>query len=248
MKDSFFQNYSRKHVHFYGEAVSTLLELGLALVCRVIKKPSVVDLGCGDGRLIFALCEKGLLKNAGEIVGVDISESRIEHLTREIPFVKGIISDALNVKELSDSSFDFVICSQLVEHVKNDDGLLLEIKRLVKRRGLVYISSVIKKQYGVYPYFKNGSFRLDPTHVREYSSADEFVGLITSKGFEVIEVETRQVMFPLLDLVIRLFFKIGLLEPYVRFYQQHEMFSKIRRLRMPVVGYGIIEVLARKIE
>jgi len=181
MKGNLFQNYSRKHMHFYDEEVSVLLGSGLALTNRVIKKPSIVDLGCGDGRTIFALYEKGLLKNVGEIVGVDISESRIERLTKELPFVKGIVSDALNVKELRDSSFDFVICSQVVEHVENDDMLILEIKRLLKGGGLAYMSSVIKKWYGVYFYFKDGSFRLDPTHVREYSSVDEFVGLIETK-------------------------------------------------------------------
>jgi len=61
-------------------------------------------------------------------------------------------------------------------------------------------------------------------------------------------VGTHQVMFPFLDLVIRLFVKFGFIEPYVRFYQQHKVLGEIRRLRVPVVGYGIIEVLARKIE
>lgn len=248
MKDNLFQNYSRKHVHFYDEEVCVLLESGLALMNRVVEKPSIIDLGCGDGRLVFALYERGLLKKAGEIVGVEISESRIERLIKELPFVKGIVSDALNVKESPDSSFDFIICSQLIEHVKNDDMLILEIKRLLKGGGLAYISSVIKKWYGVYFYFKDGSFKLDPTHVREYSSMDEFVGLITNKGFEVLSVETHQVMFPLLDLVIRLLIRIGLIEPNVRFYQRHKVLGEIRRLRMPVVGYKIIEVLARKIE
>ena len=245
MKDRLFRGYSRRHVHFYSEEVSVLLESGLALANKVVKKPSIVDLGCGDGRLIFALYKRGLLKNVGEIVGVDISEERIGRLTKELPFVKGIISDASNVKELPDSSFDFVICSQLVEHVEDDDMLVQEIRRLLRVGGLAYISSVIKKWYGVYFYFRDGSFRLDPTHVREYSSVDEFVSLIANNGFEIVDVKTHRVMFPLLDLIIRLFIRIGLLEPNVRFYQQHKVLSKIRRVRMPVVGYRSIEVLAK---
>jgi len=248
MKDRLFRGYSRRHVHFYSEEVSVLLESGLALANKVVKKPSIVDLGCGDGRLIFALYKRGLLKNVGEIVGVDISEERIGRLTKELPFVKGIISDASNVKELPDSSFDFVICSQLVEHVEDDDMLVQEIRRLLRVGGLAYISSVIKKWYGVYFYFRDGSFRLDPTHVREYSSVDEFVSLIANNGFEIVDVKTHRVMFPLLDLIIRLFIRIGLLEPNVRFYQQHKVLSKIRRVRMPVVGYRSIEVLAKKVE
>jgi hypothetical protein len=77
---------------------------------------------------------------------------------------------------------------------------------------------------------------------------DKFVDLVAKKGFEVVSVETRQVMFPLLDFLVRLFVRVGLLEPNVRFYQRHKVLGRIRRLRMPVVGYGIIEVLARKVD
>ena len=63
----------------------------------------------------------------GEIIGVDIYRARIERLKSNLPFVRGIVSDALNVKELPSHSFDFVICSQLIEHVEDDGALLLEI-------------------------------------------------------------------------------------------------------------------------
>lgn len=246
--DSSFQKYSREHVHFYDEEVSPILEYGLAITLKSCRKPSVVDLGCGDGRIIFALYKKGFLRNVGEIVGVDISEARIERLKSSLPFVRGIVSDALNVKELPSHSFDFVICSQLIEHVEDDDALVLEIGRLLRNGGMAYLSSVVKKRYGVYFYFKDGSFRLDPTHVREYRSTDEFVGLIASKGFEVVRVKTRNVMFPLLDMILRLLVKFGLIKPNPDFYQKHKILSKIRQIRVPIVGYKDIEVLVRKVE
>ncbi|MEM3648011.1 MAG: class I SAM-dependent methyltransferase, partial [Thermoproteota archaeon] len=161
MENSLFQSYSRKHVHFYDREVPALLELGLALTRDISEKPMMVDLGCGDGRLIFAMYRKGLLNSVGEVYGVDISSERIKRLKKELPFVKGIVSDAQNARELPDSSFDLVICSQLIEHVKDDDALVLEIKRLLKSGGLAYVSSVVKKWYGIYFYFNNGSFRLD---------------------------------------------------------------------------------------
>lgn len=248
MKDSSFQRYSRNHVHFYDKGVSPLLERGLALTNAVFREPRIVDLGCGDGRLVFDLHKKGALKNFVQVVGVDISKSRIERLRKELPFVKGLVSDALNVKQLPDCSFDFVICSQLIEHVENDSMLVEEVRRLLRNRGLAYMSSVVRKDYAVYFYFRDGLFRLDPTHLREYSSVGEFLGLLKSQGFEILGLETRQVMFPLLDLAVRLFIKIGFLQPNVRFYQQHRILNVIRRLRIPVVGYRSIEVLARKTE
>ncbi|RSN74931.1 hypothetical protein [Candidatus Methanodesulfokora washburnensis] len=100
----------------------------------------------------------------------------------------------------------------------------------------------------MYFYFKNGSFKLDPTHVREYSSADELIDLIVSRGFEIIYVKTYQVMFPLLDMIIRLLIRFGLIEPIPDFFQRHRVLGKIRHIKVPIVGYRIIEVLARKIE
>jgi len=44
VEDSSFQKYSSRHVHFYDEEVSPLLEYGLALTLKSCRKPSVVDL------------------------------------------------------------------------------------------------------------------------------------------------------------------------------------------------------------
>ena len=98
MKDNQLQKYSKEHVHFYDEEVSPLLEYGLALALKGCRRPNIVDLGCGDGRIIFALHKKGILKDVGEIVGVDISKERIDRLKTNLSFVRGIISDASNIR------------------------------------------------------------------------------------------------------------------------------------------------------
>ncbi len=244
-RDSEFRVYSEKHVHFYVQDVPQLLESALTLLSKSAGL-SIIDVGCGDGALIFALHEKGLLENAREIVGVDISKDRIRRLTTNLPFVKGVVADALELGQFPDSSFDLVICSQLIEHLENDKFLISEIRRLLKHGGFLYVSSVIKKRWAVYVYFKKGSFKLDPTHVREYSSVQEFVSLLAKGGLEIIDVETRQVSFPLLDLVIRLLIRIELLEPHVGYFQMHKNLSKLREPRLPIIGYQIVETLTKK--
>ena len=245
-ENDFFQSYSKRYIQLYGRKISRQLESALTSLNKLAKTFSMLDLGCGDGKLIFALYEKGLLGNAEEIVGVDISEERIERLKKNLPFVKGVVSDALNLKQLADSSFDFVICAQLIEHIDDDRALILGIKRLLKIDGLAYVSSVIKRWWGFYVYFKRGSFRLDPTHVREYSSAEEFADLMTGEGLELMNVKTYPVSFPLLDLVIHLSIKTGLAEPDVWFYQKHKSLNLLRTLRFPVIGYEIVEALVRR--
>ena len=247
MKDSFFQDYSKKHVHFYDETFPVLIELGLTLI-NDVEKPSIVDLGCGDGALLLALYKRGLLNRFREIMGLDISSKRIERLVKEMPFIKKLVSDASNVANCPSSFFDYVICSQVIEHVQSDVALVDEITRLLKCGGVAFISSVIKRWYGVYFYSYNGKFKLDPTHVREYSSAGEFVSLMQTKDFEIIDVRTREIAFPFLDLPLRLLIKYGFIEPDAGFFRKHKSLGKLRKLRVPIIGYKYVEVLVRKIE
>ena len=71
-----FLKYSKEHVYFYEEDVSPILEYGLALTLRGCRKVSIVDLGCGDNRVIFALHRRFSLKDVGEVVGVDLSKGK----------------------------------------------------------------------------------------------------------------------------------------------------------------------------
>lgn len=123
-----FEKYSNEHIHFIDLFVPKTLE---SFIKNLPKDFKIVDLGCGDGRLLYALIKRGLLKNASEVVGIDLAEERIERVKQILPSVKGIVADGCNVKELPDSHFDIVICQQVIEHVPDDKVLLEEIKRLL---------------------------------------------------------------------------------------------------------------------
>lgn len=243
---SSFQNYSKKHVQFYTTDVSKLLESTLMVMNKSAGKFSMLDLGCGDGGIIFALHEKGLLENASEIVGVDISKKRIERLQNNLRFVKGIVADALDVRQLPSRSFDFIVCAQLIEHVENDRALVREIRRLLKHGGFAFVSSVIKKWWGFYIYFNHGSFRLDPTHVREYASKQELLDVFAHEELEIVKVQTEPVRFPIADTLVRMSIRVGLMQPDAEFYQTHKGLNRLRKLKMEVPGYQIVEVLAKK--
>lgn len=212
------------------------------------KRFSILDLGCGDGALLYSLQSKVLLKNADLIVGVDTSEARVKRLVGNVRGVTGLVSDACDVKELDDQSFDLIICSQLIEHVPSDDALLREIRRLLKATGHVYISSVIKEPYGFWIYRSDGVVKLDPTHVREYSSEEEFRSLLQRNGFETGRMLCKGFRFAIPDLVIRALIRIRLLSPegIQTIFLRHGLLAKCRRiLNVPILGYKKVEVLAR---
>ena len=143
---------------------------------------SIADLGCGDGALIHAL-KKEFQKV--KVTGIDISPRRINALRSKFPKDKFYCKDVCNTN-LKKNSFDFIISSQVIEHVEDDKKLVKEIGRLLKKKGFVVIDSVIKKSFSIYKYRNKGKFVLDPTHEREYKNQKEFLDLFRA-DFKLIK-------------------------------------------------------------
>ena len=120
------------------------------------KIKSMIDLGCGDGFLIYAL-KKEFPKI--KIIGIDISPRRIEGLKKNFPKGNFLVKDVCNTG--LKQKFDFVHSSQVLEHVPSDTAMIIEMKRLLKDEGVLFCSSVIKKSWAVYKYWNNGKFVLD---------------------------------------------------------------------------------------
>jgi len=108
MNETAFQEHSRVSVYFYNLFVPEMLNF-----LKTLKNFSLIDLGCGDGALIYSLYQNGLLKNAKEVVGVDIIKVRITRLKTFLPFVKARIADVQDLKQIKNNSFDVAISSQV---------------------------------------------------------------------------------------------------------------------------------------
>jgi SAM-dependent methyltransferase len=94
----------------------------------LINQNHALDIGCGFGGYATALQEAG-----SRVVGLDLDSARISGLPVKVT------GDALYLPFPSDS-FSLVICSSLIEHVPNPQHLLLEIDRVMKSKGYLYLS------------------------------------------------------------------------------------------------------------
>ncbi|MCW8128176.1 class I SAM-dependent methyltransferase [Microbulbifer halophilus] len=101
----------------------------------------VLDLGCGEGRHAIHL----LASEAVDIVGVDLSFDDIRTAReRAQPFARDPqspgrlllgVGDGLQLP-FADSTFDVVICSEVLEHIRDYAGVLAEIDRVLKPAGI----------------------------------------------------------------------------------------------------------------
>ncbi len=242
-----FKEYSENCISLYDNEIPEIL----SQFCRkTVANSAVLDLGCGDGDLLVALQNNDCLKRMTRIVGVDLSTQRIERLKkRGIPNLELICSDACEVRQLEDNGFDYLFNMQVIEHVPSDKKLLAEIYRLLKKDGILYISSVVKKKYGWYVHRCNNKWVLDPTHLREYSSKEEFISLIRHSGFEIAQTKMTLYKFSPMDFFIkRIYSPIFRPDAINSFFLRHKILNKLRMLKVPIMGYYIIEVVAKKKE
>jgi len=76
---------------------------------------SVLELGCGMGRMTGAIADR-----AGRVVGVDISEGMLAHARQAVAGrsdVALVRTDGVSLAPLRDRSFDLVVCNAVYQHL-----------------------------------------------------------------------------------------------------------------------------------
>ncbi|MCH2203488.1 MAG: methionine biosynthesis protein MetW [Fuerstiella sp.] len=93
----------------------------------------VIDLGCGDGRLL----ERLRREMSCSVQGIDMERSNlVSVIQRGLPIVGANLDEGL--QDIPSQSFDFAVLSQTLQQVKEPRQLLTEMLR-VARRALVVV-------------------------------------------------------------------------------------------------------------
>ncbi len=99
------------------------------MICQIIEPDSrVLDLGCGNGELLYLLAKEKRVKAQG----IEANEAAIsECVKRGLSVFHGDLESGLT--EYPDRSFDYVILNQSLQEVERVDWLLQEALRIGSR-------------------------------------------------------------------------------------------------------------------
>jgi ubiquinone/menaquinone biosynthesis C-methylase UbiE len=138
---------------------------------KFIRDNKILDLACGTGYGSHYLINKG----AREVVGVDISPEAIEYAKNHYynENLNYICADALELP-FSDGSFDAIVSFETIEHLQNDEKFIAQCHRIIKKDGLLIISTPNKRFWS-----PEQDQPCNEYHFREYS-APEFEELLAS--------------------------------------------------------------------
>ena len=150
----------------------------------------VFDLGCKGGVVSYYL-----KKNGGNWIHSDLDLENL--LNSKKILINNIFQTSKNTLPLKDNQFDIVLALDFLEHVDNDEKILKEINRILKKNGKVIISTPISGKFFSINWIK-AKFGLTPQiygHKREGYSLSKLNKMLENNAFTVIYSSTYSKFF-----------------------------------------------------
>jgi len=95
---------------------------------------AALDLGCGDGRL-------SALLDAEQLTLADVSDVALERAARRLPAARTVALEPDAPLPLPDNAFDLVLCAETIEHVRDVQLLLSEVRRVLRPGGRLAVTT-----------------------------------------------------------------------------------------------------------
>jgi SAM-dependent methyltransferase len=155
----------------------------------VLAGHAVLDLGCGTGRHTFEALRRGadvvaLDLNGEDLLGVEVMIAAIE-VAGEATAPHATVAlraDALALP-FPNNSFDRVIASEILEHIRQDEAAIAEIFRVVRPGGLVAVSVPRRWPERICWALSDAYHEVQGGHVRIYRG-HQLLAALQSAGLE----------------------------------------------------------------
>jgi len=144
----------------------------------------ILDIGCGAGTLDLYFASKGF-----NVTGIDISKNAIHTCNKSkenfyFPNLKFKVDDFQNSK--LKEKYEFIIFTEVIEHLEKDDIQLKKINGLLKPGGILFLSTPSSNA----PMYRMGfadDFDKKVGHLRRYNKK-KIIKLVKDNNFKIIEV------------------------------------------------------------
>lgn len=148
----------------------------------------VLDIGCGAGTLACYLASRG-----HTVLGIDISKKAILSAKTSAKIL-GLPNAHFTVMDFPNTypkeKYDFIICSEVIEHLPDDDKALRVMYRLLKKGGIVLITTP-SKNAPLYRWHLAEEFDKQVGHLRRYTVVS-LVRKAKKNRFTVLATEKQE--------------------------------------------------------
>ena len=153
-----------------GNAIANSIKSNI----KLRKNMNVLDFGCGTGSLIFPLIE-----DVKEIHGIDLDTNKLDILKEKGKKFKNLTIELTGIFEIT-STFDLIISSMVMHHIKDLTKLATKIYDSLNPKGIIAIGDLMEE---------DGSFHssLDEVYALGFSS-DLLKKTFEGVGFKDVKI------------------------------------------------------------
>jgi SAM-dependent methyltransferase len=167
------------------ESDSWRVKRALRMVTKLARGGSVLEIGGANGPMTPRL--ESVFER---VFSIDHCPEFVRSMLARTKDTVCVLGDALHLP-WRDHSLQFVLCTEVLEHVVVPTQLLLEIRRVLEPDGILYLT-VPNCREGIHPFRvrAKGLLAPDETHVNFYGLRG-LQHVVTRCGFRILRVSTR---------------------------------------------------------
>jgi SAM-dependent methyltransferase len=148
------------------------------LVREVGGSGRLLELGCGDGRLLAEL------RGDFDVTGIDISEYAVARARQRLPGAHLLVGDVADCDP--EAHFDVVVAFNVLEHLPDPRTLMMRVGEMLSEGGR-FVFAVPNKHGTVGSALVRLMNRMDHTHISTYSR-ERWLEIADELGFQQIRV------------------------------------------------------------
>lgn len=131
---------------------------------KIVHASMILDIGCGDG---FFTNELTYIFPKSKVYGMDISKKAIKKASIKYKKIKFVFGNSEEKLPFPKNCFDLIFCGEIVEHIVDIDKFFIEIRKVLKKDGLIIITTPnlvswinrILVIFGKWPFYMEPSLR-----------------------------------------------------------------------------------------
>jgi len=152
----------------------------LEFVNELAPADRALDLGVGDGRLTSAL-------QATKLTGADVSQVALERARTRLPDAELVLVEPDEPLPFADNVFDLVLCVETLEHIRDTQLALSEIRRVLRPGGRLALTTPASARWRV---LVRGFEHPFSPHLRSFTRRS-LRSTLETMGFHILDLHTR---------------------------------------------------------